>query len=181
MARLDEGKALATILYLADKASGQIDLYKVVKMAYFADKLHLHEWGRTITADVYCRMPHGVTPSGLYEMIKSVRGDGEWSTDLSGYFDVVKYKPTDDVEQLVVAKKKPDLDELSDSDIEVLDKIYEENRDLNFDELKAKAHDKVYNADHSHWIDDEELAEGNFTLIEQIRYNQECDRFAKAW
>ena len=77
MARLDEEKALAVLLYLADKAGGQIDLYKLLKMIYFADKAHLHKWGRTITADKYCRMNHGVTPSAVHDMIKSVRGDAK--------------------------------------------------------------------------------------------------------
>lgn len=181
MARLDEEKALAVLLYLAEKAGGQIDLYKLLKMIYFADKAHLHKWGRTITADKYCRMNHGVTPSAVYDMIKSVRGDGEWIRDLSPFFELVRPKGGEQKPTILKALQKPDLDELSQSDIETLDQIFDQNIDRSFDELKMKAHDKVYDCDTSFWINDEDLAEGDPVVLEQILVHEECERFARVW
>ena len=75
---LTRKKAVNVMLYLARKAGGSIDFSKLVKLVYFADKKHLHEWGRTITGDKYVKMEHGVTPSATYDMLKAVRGDKDW-------------------------------------------------------------------------------------------------------
>jgi len=173
MGRFDEEKSLAVLLYLAKKSGGNIDLYKLVKLVYFADKTHLHEWGRTITGDQYSKMEHGVTPSGFYDMLKSVRGDGDWERDLSAYFKVEPYSEG----YCVKALKEPDLDELSESDRRILDQVFEENEHKTFTELKAKAHDMAYNSALGHWMNDEDLAEGDHVLIAHIHQNMEDERF----
>ena len=177
MARFDEEKSLSVLLYLAKKAGGSIDLYKLVKLVYFADKKHLHEWGRTITSDRYAKMEHGVTPSGLYDMLKSVRGDGDWENDLSAYFAVDPYNQG----FKVTGKKEPDLDELSGSEVQILDEVFLENGHKDFLELKAKAHDLAYKNALGHWINDEDLAEGDSMLIAHIHQNAEDERFLGGW
>ncbi len=82
MKRFSEQKALAAILYLANK-TGKIDMYALLKTLYYADKYHFQQWGRTITGDTYHRLPFGPVPSKTYDMLKSVRGDWLWSRDLS--------------------------------------------------------------------------------------------------
>jgi uncharacterized phage-associated protein len=77
MSLFDEDKTLNSILYLSQKAAKGLDLYALVKMIYFADKAHLHQWGRTITGNSYARMQHGPTPSEAYDMLKSARDEGD--------------------------------------------------------------------------------------------------------
>lgn len=174
MARFDEDKALAVILYLIKKAGGELDLYKLVKMAYFADKTHLHTWGRTITGDCYGRLPHGATPSSFYNMIRSIRGASEWHRDLSVFFQMKR-------ENVVGSTVLPDLDELSDSDIEILDQVFEENINLSFNELKRKAHNRAYNQSTYPIMDDYDLAEEDPEVMRMIDYHDDIIRYARQW
>jgi len=175
MARLDEEKALASILYLAQKANGSIDMYKLVKLVYLADKKHLLKWGRTITGDMFARMEHGTTPSGVYDMIKAVRRDKDWTRDLSPYFQVH--------ENTVTALIDPDMDEFSESDIEVLDEIFAEHGHKTFGELKALAHDAAWQNASGHWINEEDVAhaESDYDLVEHIVTRREDERFLEGW
>jgi len=119
-------------------------LYKLVKLVYFADKKHLHEWGRTITGDKYAKMEHGTTPSATYDMLKAVRGDKDWEHDLGGYFKVE--------DNAVIPLVDPDMDELSESDVQILDSVFAEDGGKAFSELKRKAHDKAYDNASSHYL-----------------------------
>lgn len=69
---LDAEKALETVLYVANKTT---DLFHIVKILYYADKLHLEAEGTQITGDYYVAMEDGPVPSGAYDLIKLVRGD----------------------------------------------------------------------------------------------------------
>lgn len=173
MPQFDETKALAAILYLAQKAGGTIDLYLVVKLIYFADKKHLHEWGRTITGDKYAKMRFGPVPSATYDMLKAVRGERDWERDLRPYFEVTGNS--------VTARIHPELDELSDSDIQCLDEVFEEHGHKGFDELVSTAHDEAFRAAAGHWMSEMDLAEGDAVLIEHIRDTAEDDRFLSGW
>jgi len=165
MARFNEEKTLATILYLSGKSERGLDLYSLVKLIYFADKAHLHRWGRTITGNYYARMEHGPTPSEAYDLIKSVRGDQDWPIDYSKSFKV-----TSDV---VIPLLRANLDEFSESELEILDEVYRDDGGKSFAELKSKAHDNAYNRSKGHWMTDEDLAEGDLTLIEHIKHVEE--------
>ena len=137
---------------------------------YLADKKHLHEWGRTITGDKYVKMEHGVTPSATYDMLKAVRGDKDWPRDLGAYFRVER-------REKVIPVADPDLEELRVR-IEILDAIFAEDGGKSFRELKNKAHDDAYRDAIGHWIDDEDVAEGDPALIAHIRQAKD-DRFPR--
>ncbi len=47
-------KALHVILYVADKLQREDNLYAMLKVIYFADKDHLHRYGRFIFGDNLC-------------------------------------------------------------------------------------------------------------------------------
>lgn len=107
-------------------------------MLYFADQRHLANYGRPIVGDHYVAMEHGPVPSRIYDMIKMVRGDSFFqdTIGLNQSFDVT--------EHYVTPKKKADLDEFSESDLECLEESIKENQDLTFNELKEKSHDSAY-------------------------------------
>lgn len=175
MSQFDEKKTIAVLLYFCQKAGGRIDMYTLIKLVYFADKAHLHKWGRTITGDHYARLEHGVTPSAVYDMIKSTRGASDWPTDLSSYFQLDKKRGAN----VVIASGEPDMDELSESERGILDEIFSEDGAKTFAELKAKAHDKTYLSSWGHWIDEEDLAEGDAALIAHIRQNSDDELFLR--
>lgn len=132
-------KAINVVLYVGGKLDKR-DFHKIFKVIYFADKEHLSQWGRTISGDSYIAMNAGPVPTRIYDMFKIVRGDSLYSSDkslvdfYSKFFDVVG-------NYYLVPKKNADLSQLSQSDIECLDKSIIENKDLSFGQICEKSHD----------------------------------------
>ncbi len=174
MSRFDEKKALAAILYLARKR-GAINLYALLKTLYYADKNHFQEWGRSITRDAYYRLPYGPVPSSVYDMLKSVRGDGHWYRDLSA---ILRFKD----DRTIVPLEEPDFDELSESDIEALDASYAERGEKAFEELCDEAYrDPAVKRSSVRKMTQEDLAEDDPVLLEHLKEIRENEQFLKDW
>ena len=62
-------KAIAAIEVLALRNVPELSKYKIAKLIFLADKLHLVQYGRTITGDKYCAMEHGPVPSSVYALL----------------------------------------------------------------------------------------------------------------
>lgn len=131
---INKEKILNSALFILDKLEGKGDLHKIFKILYFADQKHLVTYGFPITGDVYVAMENGPVPSNLYDVLKALRGDNVWS-------NVPKYTELFDVENYhVSAKRKPDIKELAESDVECLLESIQENKNLGFKQLKEKSH-----------------------------------------
>lgn len=121
---LDAEKALEVVLYVSKRTN---NLFNLVKTLYYADKFHLERYGRQITGDDYVAMKDGPVPSGVYDLIKLVRGDTysyeskiiethpeialrvEVKTDIGGE------------KTFVYPRRDPNLELISESDLECLD------------------------------------------------------------
>lgn len=114
----DVDKALAAVTYLVDKT--EATMYSVMKMLYLADKMHLDRYGRFISGDSYVAMQQGPVPSFTYDMVKHVRGDDSRGTGGDRAIECIGYELPS---HRIVLKDRPDMEELSDSDIECLDEI----------------------------------------------------------
>lgn len=177
MEKFNEDKALAAILFLANQ-DGEIDLYALAKTIYYADKSHLHEWGRTITGDGYAKMDCGPVPSKTYDMLKSVRGDGFWRTRkiLKRYFE---FSDNNTVKPLV----KPDIKKLSETDIEALQESFNIRGRKSFKELYDEAHyDKAFQQSiklkPKEWLmTEEDLVEEDDLLIEHLSEAKRNEQF----
>ncbi|QSV44402.1 Panacea domain-containing protein [Geobacter benzoatilyticus] len=133
----DKNRAIATVLYIAKKLGStprKPDMHRIFKVLYFADQKHIAKFGRPVIGDTYIAMKDGPVPSQIYDMLKDVRDH------LTGQFDdffcVQNY--------YVTPRRDPDLDELSESDIEALDESIAENGRLNYAQLRNKSHDNAY-------------------------------------
>ena len=136
-------KQIHIIAFISNKLinSGEkADLHKVFKIMYFADEKHLKIAGRTITGDRFKAMDNGPVPSNSYDILKGVRGDGQ------SYFS--RFKDFFNIEdnQNIIPKIQADLDEFSDSDIEILQESINENQHLSYRELRKKSHDKAWSS-----------------------------------
>ncbi len=115
------------------------DKYNVMKILYFADKIHLLKYGQLITEDKYIKMVYGPVPSRCYDIIKSVFEEQPVYPTVK---NEIKF-----VNNIGLANlRDPDTDYLSESNIDCLNQSLEENKNLNFGELKARSHDEVYNS-----------------------------------
>ncbi len=111
---LDVKKTIETIVYISQKTN---DLFHIGKILFFADKFHLENYGRLITGDHYRAMPNGPVPSGAYDIIKYVRGDGK--VQINGNPEKA-FKVEGKTK--IIPIREPHLEYLSESDIECLDK-----------------------------------------------------------
>lgn len=138
---IDAEKALEVVLYVSHKTN---DLFHIVKILYYADKLHLENYGTLITGDYYVAMEDGPVPSGAYDLIKYVRGD-EYTYDAK----IVNARPEKAIkvnDDIVEPVRNPDLDFLTESDRECLDKAIEKYANMDGKQLWKVVHqEKAYN------------------------------------
>ena len=101
-------KAIEAILYLAQRVS-ESDRYGICKLLYLADKTSLEKYGRFIFGESYYALEEGATPSNAYDLLKEAAQASVNGLKVEG--------------NQVIAVRNPDLDNLSESDIECLDQI----------------------------------------------------------
>ena len=136
MTNFDKRKLTESVLYILNKTGG-LDYYHVFKIIYFANIAHLAKCGLRITTDDFCALPDGPVPSDLYNSIKN---DCYCDKELQQMIDKDVTKGNDDAYYMLSAKRKADLDYLSTSEIEELDKSIDENAFLPYSILKEKSH-----------------------------------------
>lgn len=129
----DEEKAVSVVLFILKNVK-KIGKHSLAKVLYFADQKHLVRYGRPILGDSYIKMPYGPVPSAIYDGVKKngLYGILEDSIEVKG----IDIYPT----------AEPDMDELSESDIECLGESIDENYHLNFGDLKDKSHQLAWNS-----------------------------------
>ena len=129
--------AIQAILYILQQMGGTCDIHKCHKILYFADNGHLSKYGRTITGDSYIKMDWGPVPTCIYDLFKAVRGDSYFASQVEdvriNYFHFVNNKD-------ITSSRKPDMDYLSQSDIEMLDKSITLLKDKDFSEVFNASH-----------------------------------------
>jgi hypothetical protein len=135
---LDAEKALEAILYVSRKTN---DLFHIVKTLYYADKLHLENYGRLITGDYYVKMDDGPVPSGAYDLIKFARKDEFLYEE-----KIINVHPENAIQvkgkTTIVPLREPNLDVLSESDIECLDVAIGKYAQMDFSQLWNLVHEE---------------------------------------
>lgn len=163
-------KAINSLIFISNHIAnnkGISDTYTALKILYFAEIKHLVKYGRLITDDVIARLEHGSTPSLSYDLLKKKNNDGT--------FDIISnsnFKPI----------KELDIEELSESDIECLNESISENKELDFGQLKNKAHDIAYNKAENlnqNFVDLQYIFEQEKLSESQIRFITESYEFKK--
>ena len=128
------GKALEAVLWFGDQRPG-IDVYHVVKGAFFADKFHIANFGRPLVGDEYRAAPFGPLPQVMYAIMRKQpiemlalgnNGPLPFSMDQSHRLHV---------------DRGPNLRKLSSSDIRALEHGLREVDGKSFDDLFAITHD----------------------------------------
>ncbi|MBP5710993.1 MAG: SocA family protein [Bacteroidales bacterium] len=131
-------KAINAVLYII-KHIKRADFHKIFKILYFSDRDMLAQTGMMITGDTYIAMNDGPVPSNIYDIFKSVRGDGFFKnmSDLSSFIGVENW-------DIVVAKKDPDMGQFSKMDIKIIDNAIQKYGNLSWDEIREKSHDYAW-------------------------------------
>ena len=115
-------KSVQILNFFAEKEGGTIDKMKALKLYWLSDKLHLRKYGRLISSDKYLAMEYGAVASTAKDIIDSTEYLTKIDIKSKNYRD--KYL-TELVNNSFSSKSNTDLDEFSQSDIEILELIYE--------------------------------------------------------
>jgi len=113
-------KAAQVIAYFIAKNGGNaIHVVKAIKLVYLADRQSITDFGFPVIDDVYVSMPHGPVNSNTYRHVNA-----EYDLDACGWSDFLQGKAN---HEIGATKKfeRDDLDELSEADIQALDKVWE--------------------------------------------------------
>ena len=138
----DEEKAIEVILYITNKVKRErASFHTLSKVMYFADRIHLENYGRFICGDNYVAMKHGPVPSQTYDILKSVRGDG-----FASLAEPAKKAFSVEKNSVIRPFREADLDFLSDSDLECLDEAIRQYGSLSFKELTNRSHDAAWHS-----------------------------------
>lgn len=136
----DAEKSLAATAYLAQK-TGET-MYPILKMLYLVDRLHLERYGRPVTGDEYVAMTEGPVPTEIYDWMKFLRGDREYSK-----FPAARnYLAVNPETFAVSVVQMPDAEVLSESDAECLDAVVEIYRQRDKWRIVELAHDDAWKA-----------------------------------
>ena len=135
-------KLKAVALYIISKF-GEVDILRIFKILYFAEKEHYATYGRRIVNDTYFALERGPVPSALYDAIKITQGKNSLSINpqLGVISNSICVGSDVSLDYVIAAKEQPDMTELSKSDILCIDKSFIENKDLDYNSLSEKSHD----------------------------------------
>lgn len=133
----DPRKAAQTIAFFAMKEGGAINVLKVVKLVYLADRESVRLRGHPIQDEGRVSMPHGPVNSLTLDYLNGFyRDDGGWSQFLRDRAD-------NDVGLASVEVTTDSLDELSEREIGILEKVWEEFGHMDRFDLAEWTHNNI--------------------------------------
>lgn len=136
-------KAVNAILYSLQQLGGKTDMHKLCKILYYADQRHLSMYGRSITGDTYIAMQFGPVPSCVDDILKALRGDSFFSANTE--INELKKRIAFDNRYILRSFASPDMEELSETDVECLSYAIEICKDKSFGELTEFSHGLAWN------------------------------------
>jgi uncharacterized phage-associated protein len=122
--------------YLLTKNGGRMAYIKLMKLLYLAERQAMKKWGESISGDHFVSMPHGPVLSQTYDLIKGhSNGAGcglwqQWIKDERNY--EVALSNTIELD---------DLDELSPTELNILDATYNQYGHMSRFEIVDYTHD----------------------------------------
>jgi uncharacterized phage-associated protein len=120
MSLYSPAKVAQMAAFFAQKQGGRINVLKLTKLLYLADRVAIAGYGRPISYDRPVAMPHGPVLSRTLDLLNGFVGGPaaaqweEWISARANY----------EVELKRQQLGRADLDELSDADLEVLELVW---------------------------------------------------------
>lgn len=164
-------KVKEIMLYILNKV-GDIGYYKLMKILFCADRNNLLAWGEPITNLEYKAKDHGPVPSTVYKEIARRMEHHE------GVYDgIISF--VDDY--TIHAEREANLDYLSRTDIESIDKAILFLKDKEWPEIENILHEAVYkrlypNKKKYSLTDIAESAGADNKILERIKMNVQLNR-----
>jgi len=115
----------------------------VDKLLFLADKLHLVRYGRTVTGDRYAALQHGPVPSQTDNLLDALEGGIHGYPELEELSKRVELDRRFEYPRIASRSIADEFveDQLSESDLEVLNRVVELFGNRSFLELRAITHE----------------------------------------
>lgn len=111
---------------------------------YFAHQEHLVVYGSPIMEDSFLARKHGPVPAFTYKALWALEGKTAVESDeMKSFTDALNVNIVDG-HQILTARQSCDLDELSGSNIKILDKWIARCKDVKAFDLSDMFHDKAW-------------------------------------
>lgn len=135
MNKPDYKKITQALSYIAGKNGGAINYMKAIKLVYLSDRLHLRKYGRLITNDQMVGMKNGTVGSQTKD-VATLNGD---------FLPYSAYQYAEDnlvKDNFIIKTQRKTMEDLSETDIECLDVIFDKLGSINeFDLANKVTHD----------------------------------------
>lgn len=126
-----EEKVTHMASYLLIKRGGRMSYMKLLKLLYLAEREALVKWGESMSGDKFVSMPHGPVMSSTYDLMQT--RTKLWDTFITSESNKeVSVNPQISID---------DLDELSRSEIKILDSVFDDFGTMGRWELVDYTHD----------------------------------------
>lgn len=136
--KVDKRKVVEAILYVLENFTG-FSQYDIVKTIFLADKAHLQRYGRPITFDNYFAMENGPVPSFAYDVLKPDFNFRREFGEERPFISVPDAKKSN-VNKFVGARRKSNIEFLSETDKELLGEAASTIQLLDFDQIWRLTH-----------------------------------------
>jgi uncharacterized phage-associated protein len=138
-------KLVQALVFFAQRGVRDLDKMKAAKLLFHADKYHLLKYGRPVIGDQYACMEYGPVPSASLTVMNDVIAhDENFRPLVKDLFDEYLIVDRSMFRKYPVfrARKEPDLDAFSDSDVEALDHAQKNFGALPAWKLREQSHDE---------------------------------------
>jgi uncharacterized phage-associated protein len=157
-------RALEAILYIAARLQDPT-IHEVLKLRYFADKVHLSRYGWLASGDDYVAMRFGPVGSGTYNLLKAARGDQSgWIHPAFAEITRDAISIADD-KKTIILRRQADSLLLSPADRECLDEALRQYGDMPFGQRTEISHDAAW-AKAWQMATDDEVGQSPMPVIE---------------
>ena len=134
--RYSEQKAAQVAAFFLAKAGGLLEILKLMKLMYLAERRSLAVYGEPMTGDRLCSMPHGPVLSETLDHINNFieSEPGGWESWISDREDrkLALRDPGDPISKLLL---------LSEADLEILEQTWDEFGQMTGPQLRKYTHD----------------------------------------
>lgn len=139
-------KIKAVVEYILQQFSGGVDYIHLFKVMYFAQEEHLAIYGNPLMNESFVARKHGPVPSLTYKVLRVAEGKTVDVTDeLHSFASELSLSDSDGHQVVTLAEGvQCDMDELSRSNVRMLDKWIEKCKDIASFDLSEMSHDKAW-------------------------------------
>lgn len=139
-------KIKAVVEYILQQMGAAVDYIHLFKVMYFAQEEHLAVYGVPMMYDTFVARKHGPVPSLTYKVLRVAEGKAvDVTCELQAFASDLSLSMSDGHQVVALADGvQCDMDELSRSNIRILDKWIEHCKDIKSFDLSELSHDKAW-------------------------------------